>query len=298
MSSTLPLMQDLLASLIEAQDALANFKANFMLSLESIPDYSDSTTYLSFDSIDDAAESISSSMKLLLPVIKQSLKSPQVVPSEDSPLNVLVLDGSIGAGKSELIEFVKSDPELSQKVRAIEEPLAYFEDLLPDYYKNPQQLGTMIQSIIMGSHNVSSQKYIKEEMAKPPHERKLLLFERCPRSCNLFTECMNLQDYEKRAIYRLSELLTHPYVYIIPRVDRRVYLRADPQVCQDRIKKRNRKGEEDIPLAYLEKLHAEHERFIETFKEDQKVVIDSNDKDLTKVHQEFKTFILEYLTNK
>ena len=34
-----------------------------------------------------------------------------------------------------------------------------------------------------------------------------------------------------------------------------IYLKCDPKTCHERIKKRNRKGEEGIPLSYLEKVH-------------------------------------------
>ena len=37
-----------------------------------------------------------------------------------------------------------------------------------------------------------------------------------------------------------------------------IYVKADPQVCFDRIKKRSRTGESNIPLTYLENCHLHH----------------------------------------
>ena len=41
-----------------------------------------------------------------------------------------------------------------------------------------------------------------------------------------------------------------------------IYLKADPQVCFERMQKRNRTGEEAVKLAYLEQIHQWHERFL------------------------------------
>lgn len=38
-----------------------------------------------------------------------------------------------------------------------------------------------------------------------------------------------------------------------------IYLRCAPELCLNRIKKRNREGEESIPLEYLQKVHKRHE---------------------------------------
>lgn len=38
-----------------------------------------------------------------------------------------------------------------------------------------------------------------------------------------------------------------------------IYLKCEPEICMERIKKRNRKGEESIPLEYLRKVHDRHE---------------------------------------
>ena len=41
-----------------------------------------------------------------------------------------------------------------------------------------------------------------------------------------------------------------------------VYLRASPDISYDRIKKRNRNGEETIPFDYLKELHNKHENWL------------------------------------
>ena len=41
-----------------------------------------------------------------------------------------------------------------------------------------------------------------------------------------------------------------------------IYLRCDPKICHQRIKKRNREGEQSIPLEYLQKVHDRHEEWV------------------------------------
>jgi deoxyadenosine/deoxycytidine kinase len=57
-------------------------------------------------------------------------------------------------------------------------------------------------------------------------------------------------------------------------VDKIVYLRSKPEECLERIKVRAREGEEDISLAYLERIHNQHEEWL---KEVQHETIESTD---------------------
>ena len=54
-----------------------------------------------------------------------------------------------------------------------------------------------------------------------------------------------------------------------------IYLRCDPRVCSERIKKRNREGEEEIPLEYLTNVHERHEEWIGRQKDTKVLTIDT-----------------------
>ena len=48
-------------------------------------------------------------------------------------------------------------------------------------------------------------------------------------------------------------------------IDTIVYVKTDPQICYERIHKRNRTGEETIPLSYLNECNEYHDNFVNKF---------------------------------
>lgn len=46
-------------------------------------------------------------------------------------------------------------------------------------------------------------------------------------------------------------------------VEQIVYVKADPEICHERIAKRSRAGESNIPLSYLEECHRYHESMLD-----------------------------------
>ena len=53
-----------------------------------------------------------------------------------------------------------------------------------------------------------------------------------------------------------------------------VYLKCEPTVCAKRIQKRNRSEECGIPLEYLNLLHAKHEEWLNSRKDERVLVLD------------------------
>ena len=63
-------------------------------------------------------------------------------------------------------------------------------------------------------------------------------------------------------------------------VSKIIYVNADPQTCFNRIKKRSRTGESNIPLDYLENCHKYHNDMLDVNKEScvckNQIVLDGN----------------------
>ena len=55
-----------------------------------------------------------------------------------------------------------------------------------------------------------------------------------------------------------------------------IYINTKPETCFERIKKRNRTGESNIPMDYLEHCHRLHEEWLESNNDEIVVPFDGN----------------------
>jgi deoxycitidine kinase/deoxyguanosine kinase len=71
-------------------------------------------------------------------------------------------------------------------------------------------------------------------------------------------------------------------------INKIIYIQTDPELCLERINKRNRKGEENIPLEYLISCHQYHEDWIFNNSTIDLLLIDGKSIDLNKVLSSLK----------
>jgi deoxyadenosine/deoxycytidine kinase len=71
-----------------------------------------------------------------------------------------------------------------------------------------------------------------------------------------------------------------------------IYIRTDPKVCYERVKKRARNAEGVIPLEYLTDLHNKHEEWLLSLPENEVLVLDGN-RDFESDEDIFNEYVLE-----
>ena len=71
-----------------------------------------------------------------------------------------------------------------------------------------------------------------------------------------------------------------------------IYIRTDPEVCYERVKKRSRSAEGIIPLEYLTDLHNKHEEWLMSLPEDEVLVLDGN-RDFESNEDIFNEYVLK-----
>lgn len=168
------------------------------------------------------------------------------------------IEANIGAGKTTLIQSIGSVLDIPIYLEPVEE----WRDWLQLFYTDPQRWGfTFNLNALMSFTNV-------------PGEQSVLV-ERSPVSCHhVFTALQHTSGHINDPEYTLFKKV---YNAVSWTPDVVIYLKTDPRICLERMRKRDRESERNINLEYLEAIHTRHE---ELFAADphyqQLIVIDGN----------------------
>lgn len=177
---------------------------------------------------------------------------------------VISIEGNIGAGKSTLIQQIES--QLNKKIIYIPEPIHEWNTIkdennipiLECFYDNQEKYAFAFQMMAY----ISRITYLKKAIDQYPDsiliiERSVYtdkyVFAKMLYDDNQINE-IEYQIYLKWYDYFLKDL---PPIYTI-------YMRTTPKICLQRILKRNRSGEQNISLSYLQNCHDYHEKWIYT----------------------------------
>jgi len=190
---------------------------------------------------------------------------------------VMCIEGNIGSGKSTLLR------ELEKKgFCVLQEPVnKTWCKFLPLMYSDPKRWGMTFQLEVLNWFHTLGEKILPELSKSHPR----IIVERSPMSSffifcsNLYSEA-NMTDWEYDKIKWVFELCRWK-----PR--KTLYLQVSPEVCCERIRQRNRSGEEDIDSKLMENLHKRHERcFSQNEDEDVEVFVLDAEQNIEKVTEE------------
>ena len=179
---------------------------------------------------------------------------------------VVSIEGNLGAGKSTLLSLLQ--------IPTIKEPVDEWQDMggesiLKRYYHNPKRWAFTFQLNALHSRQQLWTKAIKEEPNKLHFSERSPLADR-----HIFGEIMHQEGNLDPAEYQIYDQLTSKLIKECP-IRSVIYLKCAPELCMERIKKRNRDGEEGIPLEYLKKVHERHEEWIHSMKNVPTLIIDT-----------------------
>lgn len=172
----------------------------------------------------------------------------------------LFLEGNIGVGKSCFLRLVQHYlPALEVAFEASDEWMKgeSGKTLLDNFYKDPKSWAYTLEVVAMVARvklhlqdqdDINSCKIVERSIysghycfAKNGFEQGFML----PAEWHAYSAWVN---------FLLHDRCRPPEAF--------VYLRAEPQVCFQRVLKRNRSSETDLTLAYLEQIHRKHDTFL------------------------------------
>jgi deoxyadenosine/deoxycytidine kinase len=178
---------------------------------------------------------------------------------------VFSIEGNIGSGKSTLIEFLKSSNE---KFIYLPEPVNLWNEIkdsngvtiLEKYYQEPDHYAFPFQMMAY----ITRLSIIREAIKSAP-DNSVIITER-----SIYTDraifAKMLHDSGKIEDICYSIYLRWFDEFSECKLDGIIYVQTTPEICLQRIEQRNRKGEESIPLSYLEECHRYHEEWINNSK--------------------------------
>lgn len=179
---------------------------------------------------------------------------------EAGAIPTLIVEGNIGAGKSTFLRLV------AQHLNAhiVYEPHQRWqqiggENLLDRFYNDTARWAYTFQTFAFITRVVEQEQHRAQYSAEPFHvlERSVFSDRFCfARNCHElgFMSSLEWRLYQEWFEWLVYEYTTVPSAFI--------YLRTDPHVCFDRIKKRNRSEEREVGFDYLALLHKRHEEWL------------------------------------
>ena len=186
---------------------------------------------------------------------------------------LISIEGDIGAGKSTLIENLK---EKYPHWHFIDEPVGYWtslknqdgSNLLENFYKDTDRYAYTFQNCAVLTRAMEIQRSVelwRKECESDPSkaEHNVFVTERCLETdYHVFAKMM----YDDGKLNEIEwSLYKMWYEYVLtktPPLSAIVYLDTPADVCNERIKQRGRKGEEGIPMSYLENLERYHKSWL------------------------------------
>jgi len=177
---------------------------------------------------------------------------------------IISIDGNIGSGKSTLFSYLQNYYQNDPSIGFLEEPVEqwnYIKDekgtpILKNLYGNPSKYAFRFQMMAYISRLSLLRKKIRT------NKFNIIITERSVNTDkNVFAKMLyddKMIEHDEFSIYNMwfNEFLENIKIQGI------IYVSATPEICFERIKKRNRYGEENVPLEYLKKCHIYHESWI------------------------------------
>ena len=190
---------------------------------------------------------------------------------------IISVEGSIGSGKSTLLKILKNILKEDENIIFLQEPVDEWESIkdkngitiLQKFYENQEKYSFAFQMMAY----ISRLSLLKKTIEENPN--KIIITERCLNTdryvfAKMLYDSGKMEDIEYEIYLKWFDHFAN-----MQKIQKVIYLKTKPEICFERISKRNRDGESNIPLDYLENCHKYHEDMIENIN-DEILVIDSN----------------------
>ena len=203
---------------------------------------------------------------------------------------VISIDGNIGSGKSTLFENLKNHYSNNKKIGFAEEPVDKWVlikdkddvNILENLYKNTKKYSFRFQMMAYISRLSLLKNMIEENKYEIIFTERSVFTDK-----EVFAKKLYDDGFIEKDEYTIYNMWFQEFLKEI-RLHSVIYVNVDPEICLQRIEKRNRKGE-NIQLDYLNSIHQYHNKWL----------LDSKcDFNLLNINANFDTDKIEYVSKK
>ena len=195
---------------------------------------------------------------------------------------IISIEGNIGSGKSTLLKNLKNHYANNENIVFLKEPVDEWEQIKDDnnvtmlekFYADQERYSFPFQMMAY----ISRLAILKETIKN--HPNAIIITERSLYTDKMVFAKMLHNDNKIETInYKIYLKWFDTFANDFP-VHKIIYVNAEPEICSERIKKRSRLGESNIPLDYLQNCHHYHNEMLNKENQDcvchEQLVLDGN----------------------
>ncbi len=191
---------------------------------------------------------------------------------------IISVEGNIGSGKSTILEYLKKKYN-NDNIVFLQEPISEWEKIKDDnnntiltkFYNDQKKYSFAFQMMAYISRLDILRKTIKENPTKIIISERSLFTDKYVFAKMLF-DSSNMETVE----YQIYNNWFNSLIDLAP-LHKMIYLKTDPKISFDRIIKRSRTGENNIPFEYIENCHKYHNDMYDLINVEKKTIDCTND---------------------
>ena len=208
--------------------------------------------------------------------------------SESASYTFISIEGNIGSGKSTLLANLRENYKNNDNVIFLKEPVdewAKIKDIngttiLEKFYADQEKYSFSFQMMAYVSRIKVLRDTLKEKNIGQDKKHYIIITER-----SLYTDKMvfakmlydtgKIEDVNYQIYLNWFDTFSGEFP-----VHKVIYVKASPEQCYERIAKRSREGEENIPLEYLKACSLYHDNMLDKSTDscvcDEQLILDGN----------------------
>lgn len=183
----------------------------------------------------------------------------------EKSITVVSIEGNIGSGKSTLLANLKESLKEDNRVVFLKEPVDEWENIkdsqgntmLQKFYGDQEKYAFSFQMMAY----ISRLATFKNAVNSNPQATVFIAERSLDTDKYVFAQMLFDDNKIEDVNYQIYTRWFDTFAKEFP-INRVIYVKADPEICSERIAKRSRNGEGGIPVEYLKNCHDYHENMI------------------------------------